>query len=237
MNAASRAPKSSERPLRVAIVGSGLAGFYVALALRKQQAVQTEVATGNDDSQRLGIPGAGVTRCTPAAVVAGWYNGHLDDVDAPFDFSRRVAVVGHGKMAIDLARIPAKDAGEPTRTSIASHGLDALAESAVEELSSAVPFVDATERDESSAAELKRARRQVRRNPLPSAEAPTRLLAEGGVTFDDRQRLEAVEPARAQRRATRDTLTDVDEMLAVAHDSDPTHSPYGDDAPSPAEMS
>jgi ferredoxin--NADP+ reductase len=249
---------SAERPLRVAIVGSGPAGFFVALALRKQQAVPTEIdifdrlptpyglvrggvapdhqsikgvtkvfergattaegfrffgnvelgvdvelqtlgehydqivlATGNEASRRLGVPGEGIARCTPAAVFVGWYNGHPDYVEAQFDFSvRRVAIVGHGNVAIDVARILAKEPTELAATDIATHALDQLAGNTLEEivllgrrgpvqaaftpaelkelgeLSSAVPLVDPEDLalDEHSAAQLEQAPKQVQRN-------------------------------------------------------------------------
>jgi len=189
------------RPLRVAIIGSGPAGFYAADAFFKQKAVAVEVdifdrlptpyglvrggvapdhpkikavvhvyeraahhpgfrflgnvelgrhvqvgelrehydllfyAVGNEASRRLGIPGEGIPGCTPATVFVGWYNGHPDYRRARLDLrARRVAVVGNGNVALDVARILARDPGELDPTDIAAHALAALKESRVEEI-------------------------------------------------------------------------------------------------------
>lgn len=245
-----------ERPLRVAIIGSGPAGFYAADALFKaDRAIEVDLfdrlptpyglvrggvapdhqsikavtkvyektagqpafrffgnvelgrdlgvedlrahydqivyAVGNEADRRLGIPGEGIQRCTPGAVFVGWYNGHPDYRTASFDLSRpRVAIVGNGNVAIDIARILAKDADELAKTDIANHALEALRDSAIEEivvlgrrgpvqaaftpaelkelgeLASATALVDPEELelDEASAAELAEASKQVRRN-------------------------------------------------------------------------
>ena len=53
---------------------------------------QIVYATGNEADRRLGIPGEGMERCTPASVFVGWYNGHPDYRRARIDLSaRRVA--------------------------------------------------------------------------------------------------------------------------------------------------
>jgi ferredoxin--NADP+ reductase len=187
--------------MRVAIVGSGPAGFYAAEALLKRADVQTDVdmferlptpyglvrggvapdhqkiksvtrvfastaarptfrflgnvhlgrdvsvedlrrhyhqivyATGNEADRRLGIPGEGIARCTPATVFVGWYNGHPDYRRAKIDLSvPRVAVVGNGNVAIDVARILLRTRAELERTDIAAHALEALRESRVREV-------------------------------------------------------------------------------------------------------
>src|SRR5512132_1586518 len=102
--------------------------------LRKQYH-QILYATGNEADRRLGIPGEGILRCTPAAVFVGWYNGHPDYRKAQFDLSvRRVAVVGNGNVALDVARILLRTPAELERTDIAAHALEALRASQVREV-------------------------------------------------------------------------------------------------------
>jgi ferredoxin/flavodoxin---NADP+ reductase len=92
-------------------------------------------ATGNEADRRLGIPGEGIWRCTPATVFVGWYNGHPDYRHAKFDLSvRRVAVVGNGNVAVDVTRILLRTRAELERTDIAAHALEALRESQVREV-------------------------------------------------------------------------------------------------------
>jgi len=96
---------------------------------------QIVYATGNESDRRLGIPGEGIARCTPAAVFVGWYNGHPDYRDARIDLSvRRVAVVGNGNVAVDVARILMRTRTELEQTDIAAHALDALCNSQVREV-------------------------------------------------------------------------------------------------------
>jgi len=96
---------------------------------------QIVYATGNEADRRLGIPGEGISGCTPAAVFVGWYNGHPDYRNARFDLSvSRVAVVGNGNVAVDVARILMRSRAELEQTDIASHALDALRKSRVREV-------------------------------------------------------------------------------------------------------
>ena len=96
---------------------------------------QIVYATGNEADRRLGIPGEGIARCTPATVFVGWYNGHPDYRYAQIDLSvRRVAVVGNGNVAVDAARILLRTSAELEKTDIAAHALEALRNSQVREV-------------------------------------------------------------------------------------------------------
>jgi ferredoxin/flavodoxin---NADP+ reductase len=64
-----------------------------------------------------------------------WYNGHPDFSDCRFDLSHEVAIiVGHGNVALDVARILAKTVDELRHTDIAAHALEVLADSKVREV-------------------------------------------------------------------------------------------------------
>jgi ferredoxin--NADP+ reductase len=96
---------------------------------------QIVYATGNEADRRLGVPGEGIARCTPATVFVGWYNGHPDYRDASIDLSvRRVAVVGNGNVAVDVARILVRTPDELEKTDIAAHALEVLRASRVREV-------------------------------------------------------------------------------------------------------
>jgi ferredoxin/flavodoxin---NADP+ reductase len=93
------------------------------------------LATGADISRSLDIPGEGLPGSHHAGDFVAWYNGHPDYRDRHFDLDHEVAtVVGHGNVALDVARILAKTADELRRTDIAAHALEALAESRVREI-------------------------------------------------------------------------------------------------------
>jgi ferredoxin/flavodoxin---NADP+ reductase len=96
---------------------------------------QIVYATGNEADRRLGIPGEGIARCTPATVFVGWYNGHPDYRKAQIDLSvERVAIVGNGNVAIDAARILLRTVAELEKTDIAAHALETLRASRVREV-------------------------------------------------------------------------------------------------------
>ena len=195
------APGTIERPLRVAIVGAGPAGFYVAEHLlrrtdlvidvdlldrlptpyglvragvapdhQKIKAVtatfdktaahprfrffggvelgkhvdvedlrahyhQIAYTTGAQTDRRMGIPGEDLPGSHPATEFVAWYNGHPDYRDCQFDLSQeRVAVVGVGNVAVDVARVLCRTAEELEKTDIADYALEALRQSRVREV-------------------------------------------------------------------------------------------------------
>ena len=79
------------------------------------------LATGADVSRSLGIPGEDLPGSHHAGDFVAWYNGHPDYRDCYFDLDCEAAtVIGHGNVALDVARILAKTADELRRTDIAS---------------------------------------------------------------------------------------------------------------------
>jgi ferredoxin--NADP+ reductase len=192
---------SAEQPLRVAVVGAGPAGFYVAEHLlrradlvvgvdvfdrlptpyglvragvapdhQKIKAVtaafdkvaahprfrffggvelgkdltvadlrshyhQIVYTTGAQTDRRMEIPGEDLPGSHPATEFVAWYNGHPDYRDCQFDLSQeRVAVVGVGNVAVDVARILCRTPEELAATDIAEHALEALRHSRVREV-------------------------------------------------------------------------------------------------------
>jgi ferredoxin--NADP+ reductase len=93
------------------------------------------IATGADVSRPLGIAGEDLPGCHYAGDFVAWYNGHPDYRDRQFDLDHEVAIViGHGNVALDVARILVKTADELRQTDIASHALEVLAESHIREI-------------------------------------------------------------------------------------------------------
>jgi len=92
-------------------------------------------AVGASASRDLPIPGAGLDGSRPASDFVAWYNGHPDHTDDEFDLqSPRVVVVGNGNVALDVARVLLAGPKSLTTTDIASHALNALVDSRVEEV-------------------------------------------------------------------------------------------------------
>ena len=116
-------------------LGNVCLGRDVTVEELRQHYHQIVYAIGNEGDRRLGIPGEGIARCTPATVFIGWYNGHPDYRHARIDLSTsRVAVVGNGNVAIDAARILLRTPAELEKTDIAAHALEALRNSKVREV-------------------------------------------------------------------------------------------------------
>jgi ferredoxin--NADP+ reductase len=193
---------SANRPVRIAVVGSGPSGFYAVAALFKQTEIAVEVdvfdrlptpyglvrggvapdhqsiknvirvyekaaaqenfrffgnvkigsdlqvaevealydqvvfAIGNESHRAMGVPGEDLKGVFSATEFVGWYNGHPDfsDLDFALETTRRVAVVGNGNVAMDVARVLAKDPEELATTDMAGYAVDALRKSAVREI-------------------------------------------------------------------------------------------------------
>jgi ferredoxin--NADP+ reductase len=96
---------------------------------------QIVYTTGAQTDRRMGIPGEDLPGSHPATEFVAWYNGHPDYRDCQFDLSQeRVAVVGVGNVAIDVARILSRTPAELEKTDIAEHALEALRQSRVREV-------------------------------------------------------------------------------------------------------
>ena len=96
---------------------------------------QIVYTTGAQTDRRMGIPGEDLGRSHPATDFVAWYNGHPDYRERRFDLSQeRVAVVGVGNVAVDVARILCRTPEELATTDIADDALAALRESRVREV-------------------------------------------------------------------------------------------------------
>ncbi|MEM7202506.1 MAG: FAD-dependent oxidoreductase [Planctomycetota bacterium] len=91
---------------------------------------------GNESDRRLGIPGEELAGVHAATAFVGWYNGHPDFQGEQFDLERatRVAVVGNGNVAMDVARLLVRSPDELAETDIADAALDVLRQSKVREV-------------------------------------------------------------------------------------------------------
>ncbi|MGR8964201.1 FAD-dependent oxidoreductase (plasmid) [Rhizobium leguminosarum] len=64
------------------------------------------LATGAALGREIGLPGENLPGTHQASDFVGWYNGHPDYRDLTFDFGgERAVVIGHGNVALDVARI------------------------------------------------------------------------------------------------------------------------------------
>jgi ferredoxin/flavodoxin---NADP+ reductase len=92
-------------------------------------------ATGAMRDRRLGIPGEDLAGSVAATDFVNWYCGHPDMDPGRFTLdAESVAVIGVGNVAVDVARILARDPEEMRETDVSQPVLDALMSSKVREV-------------------------------------------------------------------------------------------------------
>jgi ferredoxin--NADP+ reductase len=92
-------------------------------------------ATGAMRDRRLGIPGEDLPGSYAATEFVNWYSGHPDVHPGTFTLdAESVAVIGVGNVAVDVARILARDVAELESTDIPEPVMDALRASKVREV-------------------------------------------------------------------------------------------------------
>ena len=93
------------------------------------------LTVGAQTDRRLGVAGEDLPGSYSATDFVAWYNGHPDYVDHKFLLDQpRVAVVGVGNVAIDVARILLSGHERLSKTDIADHALEQLRNCAVREV-------------------------------------------------------------------------------------------------------
>src|ERR1700744_3862168 len=92
-------------------------------------------ATGAMRDRRLGIPGEALPGSYAATDFVNWYCGHPDVAPDAFSLdAESVAVIGVGNVAVDVARILARDPAELENTDTPEPVMDALRASKVREV-------------------------------------------------------------------------------------------------------
>jgi ferredoxin--NADP+ reductase len=155
-------------------------GKHVTLDELRRHYHQICFATGAQTDRQMGIPGEDLPRSHAATEFVAWYNGHPDYRDREFDLSgERVAVVGVGNVAVDVARILCRTPEELMASDIAEHALQALRGSKVREvymlgrrgpLQAAFTNPEARELGELAGADIHVLDEEVELDPLSAAE-------------------------------------------------------------------
>lgn len=92
-------------------------------------------ASGAAGSRPLDVPGADLAGSWPSNRFVGWYNGHPDHAGHDVNLNcERAVVIGNGNVALDIARILLKSAGELAGSDTADHAREALANSHIREV-------------------------------------------------------------------------------------------------------
>jgi len=93
------------------------------------------VATGMVIDRKLGVPGEELPHVWGSWRFVAWLNGHPDFRDGPdLTAAKRVAVIGNGNVAIDVARVLAKSADEMAKSDIVPEAGAAIAAAPIERI-------------------------------------------------------------------------------------------------------
>jgi ferredoxin--NADP+ reductase len=129
--------RSLEDP-RVRFVGNVDVGVDISLEELRRHVDAVVYTYGASLDRHLGIDGEDLPGSLAATDLVAWYCGHPDAdrarVEAALAGIRSVVVVGVGNVALDVARVLARTPEELEPTEMPQHVLDALAATAVEEI-------------------------------------------------------------------------------------------------------
>lgn len=110
-------------------------GKHIHLDDLKRHYHQIVFTTGAQTDRNMNIPGEDLKGSHSATDFVAWYNGHPDYSDYEFDLStEKVAVIGIGNVAVDVARLLSKNPEELAETDMADYAIDALSNSGVREI-------------------------------------------------------------------------------------------------------
>ncbi len=129
--------RSLDQPL-VRFVGNVDIGVDLSLEELRTHVDAVIYTYGAALDRRLGIDGEDLPGSLAATDVVAWYTGHPDAdrerVEAALALARSVVVVGVGNVALDVARVLAREPQELESTDMPQHVLDVLAAAPVEQV-------------------------------------------------------------------------------------------------------
>ncbi|CAH1793570.1 unnamed protein product [Owenia fusiformis] len=117
---------------RCRFIGNVHVGDDVTVAQLRHLYTAVVFCYGADDDRTLGIPGEDIHGVYSARSFVGWYNGLPENTQLEPDLDTDTAVlVGHGNVALDIARILLTPVDILKKTDITQHALEALSRSRV----------------------------------------------------------------------------------------------------------
>ncbi len=120
---------------RVRYLGNVEYGRDLTLADLRRHYDQVVFAVGGQSDRRLGVPGEDLAGSHSSTALVAWYSRHPDFLDLPVDLGvEAAAVVGLGNVAIDVARVLARDPDELAKTDISDDALAALRASRIRDV-------------------------------------------------------------------------------------------------------
>lgn len=120
---------------RCTFIGNVAVGQDISIADLQGAYSAVVLSYGADNDRTLGIPGQNLKNVISARSFVGWYNGLPQDKDLEVNFdTERAAVIGHGNVAVDVARILLTPIDLLKKTDISQYALDALSKSRIKEV-------------------------------------------------------------------------------------------------------
>jgi ferredoxin/flavodoxin---NADP+ reductase len=117
---------------RFAFFGNVEVGRDISLDALRSRYDAVILAYGASAGVSLPVPGGRLPQSITATDFVGWYNGHPDFTGrGPRLDHENAVVIGHGNVAIDVARILLSDHARLEKTDIADHALEAFRQSRV----------------------------------------------------------------------------------------------------------
>lgn len=118
---------------RCSFVGNVTVGKDVSLTQLREAYTAVVLAYGANSERRLNIPGENLPNVISARHFVGWYNGLPEDQGLKLNFDvEDVAIVGHGNVALDIARILLTPLDLLKKTDITEQAITALSSSKVQ---------------------------------------------------------------------------------------------------------
>ncbi|MBB5684334.1 FAD-dependent oxidoreductase [Sphingobium boeckii] len=116
----------------VRFVGNVSVGTDISIAELQTLYDAVVLATGAPSDRALDLPGGDLPGVIGSAAFVGWYNGHPDfaALNPPLHATSAV-IIGHGNVALDVARILAKTKSEFAGSDIVDHALTMLSGSSI----------------------------------------------------------------------------------------------------------
>lgn len=120
---------------RVRYLGNVEYGRDLGLDDLRRHYDQAVFAVGGQSDRRLGVPGEDLAGSHSSTAFVAWYSRHPDFLDLAVDLRAAAAVVvGVGNVAVDVARVLARDPEELAKTDISDDALAALRSSGVRDV-------------------------------------------------------------------------------------------------------
>ncbi|KAK7113077.1 NADPH:adrenodoxin oxidoreductase, mitochondrial-like isoform X2 [Littorina saxatilis] len=120
---------------RCSFIGNVQVGKDIKVADLQKAYTAVVLCHGSSNDRKLGIPGEDLPNVLSARSFVGWYNGLPEDVGLSVNLDCETAIVlGHGNVALDVARVLLTPIDILAKTDISDYSMDALSKSRIKKV-------------------------------------------------------------------------------------------------------